>query len=185
MEKIREQRPPGYIKVVLYGPESTGKSTLSRKLTRHYRTALIPEFARDYLQAKFNNIGESCSYDDLIPIVRGQRAQEKAAIEQGHNLLICDTDLLETLVYSNAYFNKVPKPILDLAQNDHVDLYLLMNIDIPWERDDLRDRPEQRVVLFDLFRNELVTRNKKYVLVSGDATQRLTTAIKAIDTLLK
>jgi nicotinamide riboside kinase len=117
--------------------------------------------------------------------VRGQRAQEKAAIEQGHNLLICDTDLLETLVYSNAYFNKVPKPILDLAQNDHVDLYLLMNIDIPWERDDLRDRPEQRVVLFDLFRNELVTRNKKYVLVSGDATQRLTTAITAIDTLLK
>jgi len=184
MEKIREQRPSGGIKVVLYGPESTGKSTLSRKLTNHYRTALIPEFARDYLQAKFNATGEPCSYDDLMPIVQGQRAQEIAAREQGHKLLICDTDLLETLVYSKAYFNKAPKPMLDLAQHDHVNLYLLMNIDIPWERDDLRDRPDQREVLFELFKNELITRNKNYVLVSGTAAQRLTTAIAAVDTLL-
>lgn len=184
MEKIHRKRSPGSIKVVLYGPESTGKSTLSRKLTTHYQTALIPEFARDYLQAKFNATGEACSYDDLKIIVKGQRELEKVTTQQGHQLLICDTDLLETLVYSKAYFNKVPKSIEDLAQNDHVDLYLLMNIDIPWEADDLRDRPDQRESLFNLFENELKNRNKNYVLVSGTASERLQTAIAAIDTIL-
>ncbi|MDP5078610.1 MAG: ATP-binding protein, partial [Nonlabens sp.] len=106
------------------------------------------------------------------------------ATQQGHQLLICDTDLLETLVYSKAYFDMVPKSIAKLAQNDHVDLYLLMDIDIPWEADDLRDRPDQRESLFTLFENELISRNKKYVLVSGTASERLATAIAAIDSLL-
>ena len=103
---------------------------------------------------------------------------------QGHELLICDTDLLETIVYSKAYFNEVPDVVLEFLKNDHVDLYLLMNIDIPWERDDLRDRPEQREEMFKLFESELILLKKNYVVVGGNASQRFATATAAIDTLL-
>ncbi len=184
MEKIPQQRPPGGLKIVLYGPESTGKSTLSRKLTTHYQTALIPEFARDYLQAKYDATNEPCSYDDITPIIHGQRKLEENARMQGHKLLICDTDLLETIVYSKAYFNAVPNVAQEFIKNDHVDLYLLTNIDIPWERDDLRDKPEQREEMFTLFENELILLKKNYVIVSGNPTQRFATATAAIDSLL-
>lgn len=173
------------MKIVCYGPESTGKSTLSRKLTQHYHTAYIPEFARDYLQEKYDRSGEACSYEDLMPIVYGQRALESRAREEGHELLICDTDLLETLVYSKAYFNKVPAAMQEMAASDHVNLYLLMDIDIPWEKDDLRDRPEQREALFELFKNELDLRDKNYVVISGSNTVRFNTAVATIDAIIK
>lgn len=184
MEKTPQQRTPGCLKIVLYGPESTGKSTLSRKLTTHYQTALIPEFARDYLQTKYDATKKPCDFNDILPIVYGQRQLEENARSKGHKLLICDTDLLETIVYSKAYFNKVPEAAIALVKNDHVDLYLLMNIDIPWEKDDLRDRPEQRQEMFKLFENELILLKKNYVVISGDAIKRLATATAAIDNLL-
>lgn len=185
MEETLRQRPFAGHKIVLYGPESTGKSTLSRQLTSHYGTTLIPEFARDYLQQLYDDTGLACRYEDLIPIAIGQRLQENNAIASGTDLLICDTDLLETAVYSQAYFNNVPGAIEQALENDAVSIYLLMDIDIPWVADDLRDRPQQRQVLFKLFKNTLVARGLPYILITGSRQCRFNTAINAIDTILK
>ncbi len=183
MEKIPEQRHFSGKKIVLYGPESTGKSTLSRKLAQHHNTTYIEEFARDYLQEKFNRTQLAATYDDIMPIAIGQRVAENEALDRATDYLFCDTDVLETYVYCKAYFDKVPDPLLEAVHNAYYDLYLLMDIDTPWTNDDLRDRPEQREAFFNLFKNALEEFNKPYQLISGLGDDRLNNALKALQTL--
>ena len=105
MEKTLVQIKTDCIKVVLYGPESTGKSTLSKALAKHYKTAYVPEFARAYLQEKWDRKSEICTKEDLVPIARGQIQLENKALQRANRLLVCDTDLLQTKVYSEVYYN--------------------------------------------------------------------------------
>lgn len=143
MEKIPKQEPAKLIRVVLFGPESTGKTTLSKLLARHYNTVWVREFARNYLQNKWNNERKTCEHDDLIPIAIGQMNLENDLSKKADKVLICDTDLLETKVYSEEYYGGFVDPELDnAALNNQYDLYLLTYIDAPWEEDDLRDSPD-------------------------------------------
>jgi len=186
MEKNLTQRTANIIKVVLFGPESTGKTTLSRQLARHYNTVWVAEYAREYLQDKWNNTRKTCENSDLLPIAEGQMLLENELAKKADQVLICDTDLLETKVYSQEYYGGYVDPKLDKAANDNkYDLYLLTYIDTPWEADDLRDRPEQRQEMFNAFENALKSHNKNYILLKGDMDTRLNKAIKAIDKLLK
>ena len=98
MEKTLEQQYSNCIKVVLFGPESTGKTTLSKQLARHYNTVWTPEFARQYLQKKWNNERKTCEVSDLVPIAIGQMHLENRLAKKADKVLICDTDLLETKV---------------------------------------------------------------------------------------
>ena len=98
MEKELQQNSINLVKVVLFGPESTGKTTLSRQLARHYNTVWAPEFAREYLQDKWNNERKTCQKKDLLPIAIGQMKLENELSKKADKLLICDTDLLETKV---------------------------------------------------------------------------------------
>ena len=100
MEKKLSQDPINIVKVVLFGPESTGKTTLSKQLARYYNTVWAPEFARDYLQKKWNNERKTCEAEDLIEIAFGQIKLENKLAKKADKVLICDTDLLETKVYS-------------------------------------------------------------------------------------
>jgi len=59
-------------KIVIIGPESTGKSSLCEQLAQHYDSLWCPEFAREYLLTN----GASYSYDDLLAIAKGQLALE-------------------------------------------------------------------------------------------------------------
>ena len=102
MEEKLKQKPANLIKVVLFGPESTGKTTLARELANHYQTTWVPEYAREYLQEKWNKEQKTCEPHDLIPIAEGQIRLENDLTEKANKLLICDTDLLETKVYSEA-----------------------------------------------------------------------------------
>ena len=104
MEETLKQEPSNLIKVVLFGPESTGKTTLSRQLAEHYGTLWVPEYAREYLQEKWNREQKTCEPKDLIPIAQGQIKMENEMTKKATNLLVCDTDLLETKVYSEAYY---------------------------------------------------------------------------------
>jgi len=185
MEKNLRQQEANIIKIVLFGPESTGKTTLSQQLARHYNTVWAPEFARDYLQDKWNNYRKTCEDSDLIPIAVGQMKLENDLAKKADKVLICDTDLLETKVYSQEYYGGFVDPKLDeAAKINQYDLYLLTYIDTPWEADDLRDRPELRLEMFNAFEKALKDHNKNYILLKGDKETRLKTAIIAIDKIL-
>jgi len=186
MEKKLRQEDANIVKVVLFGPESTGKTTLSQQLARHYHTVWVPEYARDYLQDKWNNQRKTCENSDIIPIAIGQIKLENELAKKADRVLFCDTDLLETKVYSQEYYGGFVDEKLDKAAriNDY-DLYLLTYIDTPWEADDLRDRPELRQEMFEAFEKSLIEHKKNYILLKGDKKTRLTTAIKAIDKILE
>jgi NadR type nicotinamide-nucleotide adenylyltransferase len=186
MEEKLKQEPANIVKIVLFGPESTGKTTLSEQLARHYNTVWVPEFARDYLQEKWNNERKTCEHDDLIPIAIGQMKLENKLVKKADKILICDTDLLETKVYSEEYYGGFVDPELDkAAMQNQYDLYLLTYIDTPWEADDLRDRPEQRQEMFDAFENTLKKFNRPYILLKGGMKTRFNNAVNAIDKIVE
>ena len=186
MEEKLEQQPCNIVKVVLFGPESTGKTTLSEQLARHYNTVWVPEYAREYLQNKWNNERKTCEPDDLLPIAIGQMQLENRLAPKATRVLICDTDLLETKVYSEAYYVGDCDPILEkYALQNTYDLYFLTYIDVPWERDDLRDKPHEREKMFLYFKNTLEKYNRPYVLLKGGKKERLKEAVNHINSLLE
>ncbi len=185
MEKKLRQKPINLVKIVLFGPESTGKTTLSRHLARYYNTVWAPEFARDYLQQKWNNERKTCENHDLIPIAIGQMKLENTLAKKADKILICDTDLLETKVYSEEFYGGfVDEKLNKAAIENTYDLYLLTYIDTPWEEDDLRDRPEQRLEMFNAFERALKKNNRPYILLKGDKETRLKNAVRAIDKII-
>ncbi|WP_341216523.1 ATP-binding protein [uncultured Wocania sp.] len=185
MEEKLKQEPANCIKVVLFGPESTGKTTLSRQLARYYNSVWVPEYAREYLQNKWNNERKTCEPKDLLPIAEGQIKLENELARKTDSVLICDTDLLETKVYSEAYYLGTCNPILEkYALKNTYHLYFLTYIDTPWEADDLRDKPEYRKEMFQAFENALIDNNRPYILLKGNKKERLEIAIKHIDELL-
>lgn len=186
MEEALGQQPADCIKVVLFGPESTGKTTLSKQLARHYNSVWVPEYAREYLQNKWNNERKTCEPKDLLPIALGQMKLENELAQKTDTVLICDTDLLETKVYSEAYYSGTCNPILETyALKNSYDLYFLTYIDTPWEADDLRDRPNEREQMFKAFESALITNNRPYILLKGTNKERLNIAIEHIDNLLQ
>jgi NadR type nicotinamide-nucleotide adenylyltransferase len=186
MEEKLKQLPANCIKVVIFGPESTGKTTLSRQLARYYNSVWVPEYAREYLQNKWNNERKTCTQEDLLPIAVGQMKLENELAQKTDTVLICDTDLLETKVYSEVYYEGTCDPILDkFAKLNRYELYFLTYIDVPWEADDLRDRPNNRQEMFEEFEDALIEHNRNYVILKGSKKQRLAKAVKYIDKLLK
>ncbi|MDH3381201.1 MAG: ATP-binding protein [Flavobacteriaceae bacterium] len=188
MEEKLRQEPSDIIKIVLFGPESTGKTTLSKLLANHYKTEWVPEYAREYLQNKWDLEQKTCETHNLLPIAIGQIELENQLVKKTRKLLICDTDILETMVYSQTYYGNFVDPILEkaaIANSYH--LYFLTSIDIPWEKDDLRDRPDpiQRQQMFNAFENALIQYNRPYILLTGDTISRFKKVVKFIDNLLE
>jgi len=185
MEEKLRQEPSDIVKIVLFGPESTGKTTLSEQLARYYNTVWVPEYAREYLQNKWNNERKTCEPEDLLPIAKGQMKLENALTKKASKVLICDTDLLETKVYSEAYYVGHCDPLLEkYALQNSYDLYLLTYIDIPWVGDDLRDKPNERERMFAYFKETLAQNNRNFIILKGDKKTRLETTILAIDKLI-
>ena len=186
MEEALKQQPSNCIKVVLFGPESTGKTTLSIQLARYYNSVWVPEYARDYLQNKWNNERKTCEPKDLLPIAVGQMELENTLAQKTDSVLICDTDLLETKVYSEEYYSGTCDSLLEkYALKNTYDLYFLTYIDTPWEADDLRDKPEERQEMFEAFKAALIKYKRPFVLLKGDKKTRLATATKHINQLLE
>ncbi|WP_299890310.1 ATP-binding protein [uncultured Lacinutrix sp.] len=186
MEKKLKQEPANCIKVVLFGPESTGKTTLSRHLARHYNSVWVREYAREYLQEKWNNERKTCEPKDLLPIAEGQMLLENTSAQKTNTVLICDTNLLETKVYSEVYYSGTCDPILEkYALENKYDLYFLTYIDTPWEADDLRDKPQDREEMFKAFEDTLIKYNIPYVILKGDKKTRLNKAVEHINKLVK
>lgn len=186
MERNLQQDKTDILKIVLFGPESTGKTTLSKELAKHYTTVWTPEFARNYLQKKWDDSATICQREDIIPIAIGQTKLENEQARKANKILFCDTNILETKIYAEAYYENYSNEILNKAvENLSYTLYFLTDIDVPFEEDDLRDRPEQREEMFAIFKQGLETHNCNYQVLSGNLEKRLLTAKKTIDALLK
>lgn len=184
--ETRPQTSSRCLKVVLYGPESTGKTTLAKALAKHYNTQWVPEFARDFLQDKWDKSQETCTLEDLITIAHGQLAAENKALEKAHKFLFCDTNILVTKVWSETHFEGYCAPELNLLLSQtSYDLYLLTGIDVPWEKDDLRDRPQERDKMYTYFKTQLEQFNFPFLQLKGTPEQRLQQATIALDHLLK
>jgi nicotinamide riboside kinase len=185
MEENLRQQQTDIIKIALFGPESTGKTTLSQQLAEHFHTVWIPEFAREYLQTKLEKFGEVCEPEDMLPIAIGQTKLENDILSIANKFLFCDTNLMVTKVYSEAYYNFCD-PILDQAAKNHTyDLFFLTDIDMPWEKDDLRDSVENRDKFFDIFYNSLIENKKPFIKLSGSKENRLKKAIFIVNNLVK
>ena len=172
-------------KIVIIGPESTGKSTLCKQLAEHYKTEWVREYAREYLLNK----GIVYTYDDLLDIAKGQLALEDAVTQnlkpKTQNLFI-DTDLYVIKVWSEYVFQKCHHWILNRIVERQYDLYLLCNIDLPWIKDELREYPdlEARQELYHYYKDIMINQNVPWVEIKGSDEERLQIAIEAVDVLV-
>lgn len=169
----------------MFGPESTGKTTLSKQLADHFQTVWTPEFAREYLQEKWNSSQRICEPEDLLPIAIGQVKLENDSLLTANKYLFCDTNLMVTKVFSEIYYNFCD-PALDKAASKHrYDLFFLTNIDVPWTKDDLRDKPLDRENTFETFKRALIENKKPFVTISGTPEQRFHKALQILSDLEK
>ena len=178
MEENLKQQHSIIVKIALFGPESTGKTTLSKQLAEHFKTVWAPEFARDYLQEKLDQKGQICEPEDLLPIAIGQTKMENEALLTANQFLFCDTCLLVTKVFSEIYYNFCDPALEKAARKHKYDLFFLTDVDVPWEKDTLRDSPENRTEVFTTFQKALVEYEKPFIILSGDSTTRFEKAIK-------
>lgn len=183
LKQLQQTGTTRIIKIALFGPESTGKTTLAKQLAEYYKTEWVPEFARDYLQEKWDQNQGICNVDDMLPIAYGQTKLENERLLSANKYLFCDTNLMVTKVFSEVYYDYCD-PLLDQAALEHeYDLFFLTDIDVPWEKDDLRDRPEERESVFAVFKQSLIDNKKPFITLSGDKDLRLNKAISIIDDL--
>lgn len=167
-------------RVVVMGPESTGKTTLARDLAQTFSTVWTSEYLRLYLDAK----GGVCEPDDLPLVVAGHQAAEHAAARRASRVLFCDTDPLMTAVYSRFYYGHLPAWLDEAAAQRRADHYLLLDCDVPWVADPYRDAPHARDEILALCREELERRQLEFTLVHGAWAARLDTARDVVHRLL-
>lgn len=174
----KEVRPYFVKKICFYGPESTGKSTMAEKMALHYQTTFVPEVARELINS--NDI----TIDDIIKIGTAQTERVKEKTNSANKLVFCDTDLISTKIYSQYYLNEVPQILNDLEKEICYDLYFLLDIDVEWVADHLRDFGDRRLEMFNLFKSELEKRRITYIQISGDYKTREEKIRKIVDSIL-
>ena len=185
MEENLKQKQSTRVKIALFGPESTGKTTLAKQLAEHFETEWVPEFARDYLQEKWDKTAQICDVNDMLPIAIGQIKLENEKLSQANTYLFCDTNCLLTTVFSELNYGFCDPLLKKAAQKHDYDLFLLTDIDVPWEKDSLRNTPENRDAVFAAFKQTLIENNKPFITISGAIQFRLDKAISLIKDLSK
>lgn len=177
-EFIPEVVKPYFVKLIcFYGPESTGKSTMAKKMATHYQTEFVPEVAREIVSSN------DFTLDDIVRIAKAQNERVKEKMKTANKLLFCDTDLITTQIYCRHYLETVPAILYELEKEIKYDNYFLFDIDVPWIADGLRDLGSKRIEMFQIFESALRSRQIAFRLVHGSWTERENLIRKQLDKL--
>jgi NadR type nicotinamide-nucleotide adenylyltransferase len=163
-------------RISVTGPESTGKSWLAEHLSAHFEEPWVPEYARVFLE----NLNAPYTFDDVLHIAKGQFEAENDLAKTAKEFLFCDTDFLVTHIWCLVKFGKSHTWIEEMLETHRYTHYLLCSPDLPWQADPLREHPNLRKELFEMYKTELQNRNFSFSIVSGEGDERLQHAIDAI-----
>ena len=159
--------------VVITGPESSGKTTLANQLAEYWKTPLVGEVARDYLNGK-----DSYQRRDLLEIAKQQHKQEQQLLSNFPDKIVCDTDLLVIMIWSEVKYGQCDPWIYDafdhsIKQKAFSRYYYLCDSTIPWQADRLRENPDNRHELFNLYLQKLEEYQLSHSIVKGEPQERL------------
>jgi NadR type nicotinamide-nucleotide adenylyltransferase len=164
-------------RIVLIGPESTGKTELAKMLAKEFDTVYIPEYAREYIE----KLNRKYTYSDIEKIAKKQIALETEIQEKANGVLFYDTFLIITKIWFQLVFNKIPDWIDSRIKSSDIDLFLLCNTDLTWIEDSVRENGgEKREYLFDLYKTELEKYNFEYKIISGVDNKRNINALRIV-----
>jgi HTH-type transcriptional regulator, transcriptional repressor of NAD biosynthesis genes len=169
-------------KVCVYGPDSCGKSTLTTDLAKHYKTAFVPEIARNMFEWSNLHI-DNLNINQLEQFARLQSEAVKSMVHFADKVLICDTDNITTQIYSEVYCGQITEEITKYEDIDY-ELYLLLDIDTPYIEEGQRNLPHRRREMFKRFKSELEKRSIKYVLIDGSWKERFEKSVEAVDKII-
>jgi HTH-type transcriptional repressor of NAD biosynthesis genes len=159
-------RPYFLKKICFYGPESTGKSSMAKRMAEIYHSEFVPEVAREIVDSS------DFTLDDIIRIGKAQTDRVLEKSQTANRFLFCDTDLITTQVYCRHYLKEVPAILYELEKQIQYDTYFLFEVDVPWVSDGLRDLGDRRKEMFEVFKSELDQRGIHYHIVSGTWAER-------------
>jgi len=166
-------------RIAVTGPESTGKSSLARELALRFNTVCTEESARKYL----DHLKRPYTYDDLLVIAREQYQQNESATAKANKILFCDTELIVMKIWCEFKYGKCHPWINENLAKQSFDLYLLTNIDLPWQPDPQREHPKQRRTLFQMYFDVLSSSSLPFKVISGTGEERINNAIEVIQNL--
>lgn len=165
------------IKIAIIGPESTGKSTLTKGLADYFQEPFVPEYGRIYLQIH----GPEYEYDDLRQIADEMIQLESQQIKNANKFLFCDTDLIMMKVWYQIRYKEVNQKLIKQLEENNYDYYFICYPDLPWEPDPLRENPEIRQELLEMYIEEVKSKKIPYTIIKGK--NRLEQAVKKIKAL--
>lgn len=167
------------IKIIcFYGPESTGKTSMAKKLADHFKTIYVPEVAREMIESN------QFTLEDIRKIGLAQNERVKEKIKFAHHFLICDTDILTTRIYSEYYLGEAPVELDELEKEIIYDRYFLFDIDVPWVYDGLRNLSSERHTMLEKFKQALEIRKIPYSWVKGNYQEREAFLISELEKLI-
>lgn len=173
------------LRVCLVGAESTGTTSLAQKLATQYGTLWVPEYGRDYTEArKVAGARYEWKSPEFVHIALKQQEHEDLVARQARRVMFCDTDALATAIWHERYMGSWSNEVEEIAERRQYALYILTEPDIPFVQDRIRDSELLRGWMTERFRVELTRRNRPWILVKGPMEERLALATKAIDRLL-
>ena len=166
-------------KIVISGPESSGKTTLFNELCDSYSLVGVSEYARDYI----GDLNRNYSYEDILLIAQTQYKNEQICLESNQPFVLADSDLLTLEIWCEFKYNNCHPFIKDRLRAHLPNVYLLCHPEIPWEYDNQRENPNDRIALFEIYENKIKSLEVDYHVIKGDRSTRLKNAKRIINSI--